>query len=62
VKRLALLVVVLTLLAPAARAAGPEALSDTLKDHLPGLTVLKGGDVRALFDGRPLLVKFFASW
>ncbi len=61
-KRLALLAVVFALLAPAARAAGPEVLTDALKDHLAALKPLKGGDVRALFDGRPVLVKFFASW
>jgi len=62
VRRLALLAVVLTLLAPAARAAGPEELTDALKDHLAALKPLKGDEVRSLFDGRPILVKFFASW
>jgi hypothetical protein len=62
VKRLAALAVLLVLLAPQARAAGPEVLTDTLKDHLASLKPLKGDDVRTLFDGRPVLVKFFASW
>jgi len=46
-----------------ASAADPMRMTDAIKAHLTALKVLQAAEgKRALFDGRPLIVVFFASW
>lgn len=46
-----------------AKAGGPTQLTAELKQSLMALKPLRGAAVdRAVFDGKPLLVVFFASW
>lgn len=51
---------------PAAMLAGAPAraatLDDSLKSNLKGLQVMRGPVTDANFDGRPVLVTFWASW
>lgn len=50
-------------LAPAAQAGPGLALSDSVKSHLLAANpVEKRGVTRESFNGKPLLVIFFASW
>jgi len=54
-------VIVFALAISPALARGPETLTQDVKDHLASLAPLRTGD-RAQFDGKPVLVKFWASW
>jgi hypothetical protein len=46
-----------------ARAAPPLKLTGDVQDRLMALAPLHGPGIdRSLFDGRPILVTFFASW
>ena len=45
-----------------ASARGPESLTPEVKQQLAGATPLRQLGDRIPFDGRPVLVKFFASW
>ena len=48
---------------PSAKAGSPSQLTPELKQSLMALKPLRGTGVdRAMFDGKPLLVVFFASW
>lgn len=53
--------ILLVLSALPAAARGPEVLTAEVKDHLASLAPLRAGD-RVAFDGKPVLVKFWASW
>lgn len=45
------------------RAADAPTLAPEVKDRLMALAPLRGPAIdRAVFDGKPVLVKFFASW
>jgi len=52
----------LPLLAARPAAAQQASLDDGLRDNLKSLEVLRGKVDDTAFDGRPLLVTFFASW
>ncbi|MDP6428960.1 MAG: hypothetical protein QGH73_12295 [Rhodospirillales bacterium] len=49
--------------APAAKAGPGLSLSESVKEGLIGLKPVRGSAVTSdVFDGKPLLVVFFASW
>jgi hypothetical protein len=45
-----------------ASARGPETLTPEVKQQLGAAPMLRALGDRVPFDGRPVLVKFFASW
>ncbi len=53
-------VLLMVSLSPAS-ARGPEQLTPEVQQHLASLNPLSSRD-RIPFEGRPVLVKFFASW
>jgi len=54
-------VVLFALSVAPAVARGPEQLTPEVMQHLSQLSPLRQDD-RVRFEGRPVLVKFFASW
>jgi hypothetical protein len=53
--------VLLALSGAPVEARGPESLTPEVQQHLASLNPLRPDD-RVRFEGRPVLVKFFASW